>query len=157
MFSKTPLLDLRYRRRIKCKTKISFLKNHFNIIIPYTHISSQFSLPCRCCTKNCAFVQSVSFTLDAVTCRKYPRFLDMTPCYWLITYRPFGINLHTHLHGAIYSLISVPLDMRLLGYFETSSTNYQVTRRLVQLLMVRRRGFYCGKGKTVRCRTSIFL
>jgi hypothetical protein len=98
----------------------------------------------------------VSCILDAITCRKYPHFLDVTPCYWLIAYRPFGINLHTRLHGAIYSLIIVPLGMRILGCLETSSANYQVTRRrLAQLLMVRWRGFYCGKGKTVRCRTSL--
>jgi hypothetical protein len=66
-------------------------------------ISFQFSLPHRCCIKNCAFVPSPSFVpqdapkslLDAINCSQYPYFLDVTPRHWVIVYRHFRINLHT--------------------------------------------------------------
>jgi len=46
--------------------------------------------------------------------------------------------------------------MRPLGCIETSSSDFKVKRtRKPQKLLIRRRGFYCGKAKTVRCRTSL--
>jgi hypothetical protein len=67
--------------------------------------------------------------LGMINCFRCPYLLDVTPCVWIIGYRRFGINFHTHLHGAICSLTIRTLDMRLLFCFETSNTDYQVTRR----------------------------
>jgi len=54
--------------------------------------------------------------------------LRLTPRYWIMGYRRFGINLHTHHHGTKYSLIFQPLGMKILGCIETSNADYQVTR-----------------------------
>jgi hypothetical protein len=61
-------------------------------------------------------------------------FLDVTPCYRLIGYRCFGINLHIHLHGWKYSLIFRPLNMRPLGCLKTSNSDVRLTetRKLQQ-------------------------
>ena len=66
--------------------------------------------------------------LDAINCIQYPHCLYVTHRQWVIGYRRFGINLHTHLHGAKYYLICRPLKMRPLSRLETSSTDYQMTR-----------------------------
>jgi hypothetical protein len=71
----------------------------------------------------------ISILDDATNCIQFPYFLDMTPCHWVIGYRLFGINLDTRLHGAKYPIIFRPLDMRQLGFFETSNADYQVILR----------------------------
>jgi hypothetical protein len=71
----------------------------------------------------------ISILDDAINRIQFSYFLDVTPCHWVIGYRRFRINLHPRLHGAKYSIISLPLDMKQLGCFETSSIDYQVTRR----------------------------
>jgi len=50
---------------------------------------------------------------------------------WLSNWLPAFLNTipHTYRYEAIYSLTIRPLDVRLLVSLETSSTNYQVTRR----------------------------
>jgi len=53
----------------------------------------------------------------------------MTVCNQVVGYRPFGINLDTHMHGANYSYYCRPFNLRQLGCLERSNTDWQVTRR----------------------------
>ena len=104
---------------------------------------------------------------DLKMCRLYrrcdqsvqsPYLLDVTPCRWLICYRPFGINFQKHLRGAKYFLLFRFLNVRQLSCVETSTTDYHfVRRRKTQQLIVRRRRFYCGKSKSVICSASLCL
>ena len=65
---------------------------------------------------------------DAISCIQYPYCLYVTHRHWVIGYRLFGINLHTHRHGVKYYLVCRPLKIRPLSRLETSSTDYQMTR-----------------------------
>ena len=86
--------------------------------------------------------------LVVINCILYPYFLVVTPCYLLNGYRHFGINFYTYIHGAKYSLIFQPLNMRPLGCLGTSSTHFQVTRTpKPQKITIGKKGFYCGKAK----------
>jgi hypothetical protein len=74
---------------------------------------------------------------------------------WLSTFRN---NFHTQFSmDRINYLIFRPSYMRPLGGFVTSNPELKLTRtRKPQYMTICRRGFHCGKAKTVRCRTSLF-
>jgi hypothetical protein len=82
----------------------------------------------------------VSCILDVINCNQFRYILYVSPCYWVIVYRRFRINLHTHLHGTKYYLIFRQMGMILLGCYEMSSTFNQVTRR--------------SKFSTISCHTA---
>jgi hypothetical protein len=136
MLKNSFLLHLRYSRRISCRTQI-FFHNHCNIIIPYLHILFQFFLPFMCCIKEfgshffsvMSSSKCASCIVDAIKNNQFPYVLDVMLRYWVIGYRGFEVKLHTYFYGAKYSLIFRRLGMRIPGCLETSSTDYQVTRR----------------------------
>jgi len=134
-FKSSFFLQVLYSRRIKFKTKTCF--RSISILSSQTSLFlSNFLFVSGTVLKTCALVLSTScvppdrqFHPRCDQMQSVTHFLIITPCYWSIGYRRFVINLHTHHHEAIYSLMFVPLDMRLPGGLETSSTNYQVPQR----------------------------
>ena len=137
---KIPLLSLRHSGRIiSVRSKlvslrhILILSKHIYIYI-YIYICIYFLPSIRLkffasnTSTSCLLQDAPKSILDAINNIQFPYFSDVTSCYWLIGYRCFGINLHTHLHGGKYSLIFEPLNMRPLDCLETSSPDFQVTR-----------------------------
>jgi len=105
-----------YNRRIKSKYIIISFNINCIDIIAYTQISFR-----------CSFINLFSIShsimrasnltsciLNEINCIHLPYFLDVTHRHWVIGYRLFGINLHTHFHGAKY--LFRPLNTRPLGF-----------------------------------------